>query len=271
MKLPSIPYYHVDHVLSSSGGTAVVYWGVDLRSGYPVAIKQLYASKAKSLDLKSEAHKYLYLCHPNLTRLVDFVVNGDQCFLVMEFVDGKPLDEYQKVQSGPLPDELAVHIFLQLLDTVGYLHKNDTLHLDIKPNNIMLLENKSIKVLDMGISARLNGRIANPKVCGTPSFMPPEQFEGRNLGKYTDIFALGVTLYYMLTAHLPFPGSTHTEIWKNIRIGNYTPMRAYYPYVNRSFEPIVAKALKNNPQERYQSCAEMARDIKRILINNKPY
>ena len=151
MKLPSIPYYHVDHVLSDKGGTAVVYWGVDLRSGYPVAIKQLYASKSKSLDLKAEANRYLYLSHPNLTKLVDFVVSGDQCFLIMEFVEGIGLDEYQATRSGPMPDEVAIPIFLQILDTIGYLHENNTLHLDIKPNNIMLKSDGKIKVLDMGI------------------------------------------------------------------------------------------------------------------------
>ena len=191
MKLPQIPYFHVDHILSSQGGTAIVYWGVDLRSGYPVAIKQLYASRAKSLDLKLEANRYLYLCHPNLTRLVDFVINGDQCFLVMEYVEGMTLDEYQNKRTGPMPDEMVVPIFLQLLDTIEYLHNNNTLHLDIKPNNVMIKNDGKIKVLDMGISAKIRGEETNSKVSGTPAFMPPEQFERGRLGKYTDIFALG--------------------------------------------------------------------------------
>lgn len=268
MKLPSIPYFHVDRVLSDKGGTAVVYWGVDLRSGYPVAIKQLYASKSKSLDLKSEANSYLYLCHPNLTKLVDFVVNGDQCFLIMEFVEGIELDEYQAKRTGPMPDEVAIPIFLQLLDTIGYLHENDTLHLDIKPNNIMLKNDGKIKVLDMGISAKIRAEGTSTKVCGTPSFMPPEQFERRKLGRYTDMFALGVTLYSMLTAHMPFPGKDHEEIWRNIKRGRYTPPKAYYPYINPKFEPIIHKALKSEPEARYQSCEEMARDIRRILNDN---
>ncbi len=268
IKLPSIPYYHVERVLSSAGGSAVVYWGVDLRSGYPVAIKQLYASRAKALDLQAEANRYLYLCHPNITRLVDFVVGGDQCFLIMEYVEGMNLDDYQRTRTGPLPDELAIPIFLQLLDTVAYLHDNNTLHLDLKPNNVMIKDDGSIKVLDMGISAKIRGGENNGKLRGTPSFMPPEQFERRRLGRYTDIFALGVTLYSMLTMHLPFSGKTHQEIWNNVKNGNYTPAKAYYPYVNPAFEPILRKALMSEPSERYQSCEEMAKDIRNIKNNN---
>lgn len=264
-ELPKIPYYHVDRVLSSSGGTAVVYWGVDLRSGFPVAIKHLYASKATQFDLKSEANKYLYLSHKNITRLVDFVVDGNQCYLVMEYVDGMPLDEYQRTRTGPLSEEIAIPVFLQLLDTVAYLHHNKVLHLDIKPNNIMIRKDMSIKVLDMGISAKINGKRENPRVCGTPAFMPPEQFEKKPLGRYTDIFALGVTLYSMLTAHLPFTGNTHTEIWDNIRNGRYDSPEKHYPYINKSFIPIISKALKSNPSERYQTCEEMAYDITRVM------
>lgn len=263
--LPVIPYYHVDRVLSCSGGTAVVYWGIDLRSGFPVAIKQLYASKSKQFDLKSEANKYLYLSHKNITKLVDFVVEGNQCYLVMEYVDGIPLDEYQRTRTGPLSEEVAIPVFLQLLDTIAYLHHNQVLHLDIKPNNIMLGRDMSIKVLDMGISAKINGKRENPKVCGTPAFMPPEQFEKKRLGRYTDIFALGVTLYSMLTAHLPFTGSTHAEIWDNIKNGRYASPEVYYPYINKALIPVIDKALKSNYAERYQTCEEMSYDILRVM------
>lgn len=268
MKLPSIPYYAVDRVLSSAGGSAMVYWGVDLRSGFPVAIKQLYTSRTKSLDLQAEANRYLYLTHPNITRLVDFVVDGEQCYLIMEFVEGMTLDEYQKTRTGPLADEVAIPIFLQLLETVGYLHQNNTLHLDLKPSNVMIKDDGSIKVLDMGISAKIRGGDNDGKLRGTPSYMPPEQFQRGRLGKYTDIFALGVTLYSMLTMHLPFAGRTHTEIWENVKMGRYTPAMAYYPYVNPAFEPILRKALSTDPFMRYQSCEEMAKDIRNIKTNN---
>lgn len=264
--LPHIPYYHVDRILSSSGGTAAVYWGIDLRSGYPVAIKHLYASKATLFDLKSEANKYLYLSHKNITKLVDFVVDGSQCYLVMEFVDGVTLDDYQRTRTGPLSEEVAIPIFMQILDTIAYLHHNKVLHLDIKPNNIMICKDMSVKVLDMGISAKISGKRNNPKVCGTPAFMPPEQFEKKPLGRYTDIFALGVTLYSMLTANLPFTGTTHTEIWENIKYGRYPSPETYYPYVNKAFIPIIDKALKSDPSERYQTCEEMAYDITKNLV-----
>lgn len=266
--LPSIPYYHVERVLSSAGGSAMVYWGVDLRSGYPVAIKQLYTSKAKSVDLQAEANRYLYLAHPNVTRLVDFVLDGEQCYLIMEFVEGETMDEYQRKRTGPMPDEVAIPIFLQLLETVQYLHDNNTLHLDLKPSNVMIKPDGRIKVLDMGISAKIRGGESNGKLRGTPAYMPPEQFQRGRLGRYTDIFALGVTLYSMLTMHLPFNGKTHLEIWQNVQNGNYIPAKAYYPYVNPAFEPILRKALASEPMMRYQTCEEMAHDIRNIKTNN---
>lgn len=266
--LPSIPYYHVGHVLSRAGGSAIVYWGVDLRSGFPVAIKQLYASRATSLSLQKEANRYLYLAHPNITRLVDFVMDGDQCYLIMEYVEGMTMDEYQKTHTGPLPAETAIPIFLQLLETIGYLHRNNTLHLDIKPSNVMIKADGSIKVLDMGISAKIREVQDGGQLRGTPSYMPPEQFERRQLGRYTDIFALGVTLYTMLTMNLPFAGKTYSEIWDNVKMGNYIPAKTFYPFVTPAFEPILRRALSSNPMERYQSCEEMAADIRNIKTNN---
>lgn len=263
--LPKLKYYHIDRVLSSSGGSSVVYWGIDLRSGFPVAIKKLYSSKAKQFDLKKEANDYLYLSHKNLTKLIDFVIDGDQSYLVMEFVEGQTLDEYQKRTTGPMSEEIAIPIFRQLLDTVAYLHHNNTLHLDIKPNNVMIQSDMSIKLIDLGISSKINGVKDNPKICGTPAFMPPEQFEKKELGRYTDIFALGVTLYSMLTAHLPFKGNSHTEIWNNISIGNYTPPEFYYPHVNPNLTNIVVKAINPNPSERFQTCEEMHYEICNIL------
>jgi serine/threonine-protein kinase len=266
-QLPKIPYYYVERVINS-GGTAIVYWGVDRRSGFPVAIKALYPSRAKDPFImqrfREEANHYLYLSHPNITRLVDFVEDSGNFYLIMEYVEGIPLDDYQRTHTGPLAEELAIPMFLQILDTISYLHGNNMMHLDIKPNNIMVLKDRCIKILDMGISAKVNDKSNNLKACGTPAFMPPEQFERGTLGTYTDIFALGVTLFTMLTNILPFSGRSHTEIWQKIKDGDIPQATDFYPAINPAFQPILEKAMHPNYWERYQSCEELKRDLLNI-------
>jgi serine/threonine-protein kinase len=267
--IPKIPYYHIERVINS-GGTAIVYWGIDLRSGFPVAIKAIYPSRVKDgfilQHFREEANHYLYLSHPNITKLVDFVEDNGQFYLVMEYVEGVTLDEYQNTQTGPLPEEVAVPMFLQILDTIDYLHSNDMLHLDIKPNNIMVLSDRRIKILDMGISAKMNDMSSSLRACGTPAFMPPEQFEQGELGIYTDIFALGVTFFTMLTNRQPFTGRYPAEIWQKIKDGAVPQARDFYPPVNPAFQPILEKAMHKDWWERYQQCEEMAVELREFLI-----
>ena len=262
MTLPKIPYYHVDSELGA-GGTGIVYRGIDLRSGYIVAIKALYASRAKDSfvmeKFREEANHYLYLNHPNITRLVDFIEDKGMYYLVMEYVEGSPLDEYIGRITGPMCDEILIPMFLQILDTIAYLHQSGVLHLDIKPSNIMVLKDRSIKILDMGISAKVNE--TNVKKCGSPAFMAPEQIKGERLGYYTDIFALGVTFFNMATCHLPFSGNNHTEIFHKT-CNDITPLAMeFYPGINPHFQKIIERAMKKNPCERYQTCEEFAMDL----------
>lgn len=266
-RLPIIPNYHVDHVLSDSGGFAVVYWGIDLRTGRAVAIKQPRKASASILRaLEQEAEMYLYLSQNNrhITKLKDFIKLDGQDYLVMEFVEGTSLDAYQKKRGGYLSEDEAVPIFLQILDGVGYIHRNGIVHKDIKPGNIMVRNDMIIKLLDMGISAKLKDVDNNPRAVGTPAFMPPEQFNREPCGPYTDIFALGVTLFAMLTGRLPYSGATTTEIWNQIQSGLVPDVQLLNPYVNPKFQPVLNKALRPEPWERYQTCDEMATAIKTL-------
>lgn len=274
--MPEIPGYYIDRVLSRAGGTGIVYFGINLRNGFPVAIKQLYASRAQNPAIvdafRNEAVNYVYIQHPCITKLVDFVEQDGTCYLVMEFLKGQTLDEYQRTRTGPMADEIAIPIIMQVLETVGYIHNvstpfspNGMLHLDIKPSNIMIGDDLSVKVMDMGISSTISNHNMNQRVCGTPAFMPPEQAHRGQLGPYTDIFAIGVTFYSMLVAHLPFGGKNTQEIWQRIENADYPAPSYYYPFVNKRFEPIIRKALDPNPAMRYQTCAQMAIDINNVL------
>jgi len=273
MDLPDLRQYSYDvfDVLSDSGGFARVYRAIDFKTGYQVAIKEpRKPTPAQLKALEKEAQMYLYLSQKNehITKLTDFIKKPGQDYLVMEFVEGWPLDDYQrKVARGPIRDSIAIPLFLQILDAVGYIHRNGYVHKDIKPGNIMVRKSDmKVKMLDMGISAKLKDINNNAHVVGTPAFMPPEQFQKEQCGPYTDIFALGVTLFCMLTYSLPFNGETTTEIWNKIKQGNIPAAHQVCPYVNPEYQPIIEKALRPEPWLRYQTCNEMAQAIMKIKV-----
>lgn len=261
-ELPKIPLYHVERLIAE-GGTAKVYWGVDLRSGFPVAIKELKVRHLNNVVVRQkfkevETQLYLYLQHPNIPRLIDFIEQKDQMFLVMEYVDGKNLEDYIYREIGLIPEQEALPLFLKVLDTVDYLHRNKILHLDIKSNNVMLLPGDDIKLIDLGIASRMGK--ATSTGFGTPAYMPPEQSEMGECGKYTDIFALGVMLFEMLTGHLPFTSQSldHraaiNEIRYKIKHSPTPQMKSFYPLINSDLQYVVERALAKDPADRYQSC-----------------
>lgn len=266
-KLPNIPNYIIDHVLSDSGGSAIVYWGVDRRSGYPVAIKKPRLNDKDALiRLRMEATHQLYLSqsnNPNMTRLLDYVEKNGEGYLVMEYVEGTPLDVYMKKLGKPMPDDFAIPVFLQMLDAVDYVHQCGYLHKDIKPGNFILRNDMIVKLLDMGVSTRMNYK--DPMVSGTPSFMPPEQFENGTTGRYTDIFALGVSLFYMLTNKMPFVGNGYMEIWQDIKSGRMPNAHHANPSLHPIYQTLLEKALNINCRMRYQSCSEFSRAVQQAF------
>lgn len=270
MNFPKIPYYHILDVIQE-GGTAIVYDGIDLRSGYEVAIKALFPERAKDAFImqrfKEEANYYLHLSHPNITRLIDFVEDGNRVYLIMEFIDGISLSSYIKDCEGKMPTEILISLFRQILETIAYIHQHWILHLDIKPSNMMVQEGEKIKILDMGISARLNDKENNAKKCGSPAFMAPEQINRGELGMYTDIFALGVTLFNMLTGHLPFVGKNYQEIFDAICNAPTPKLEDYSECVIPGMQKIIDKALSKEGKDRYMTCEEFEYEFLSVFEN----
>lgn len=267
---PLMPLYYIDHLIAE-GGTAKVYWGIDRRSGFPVAIKELKIRHFKNTVIREkfknvETQLYLYMQHPNIPRLVDFIDMHEQekLFIIMEFVQGKSLEQYIYGEIGLIPEEKALPMFIDILDTVAYLHNNGVLHLDIKSNNIMLQPNGKIKLLDMGIASRMSDA-SDSTGFGTPAYMPPEQSEKRQCGRYTDIFALGIMLFEMLTGTIPFAGQTTSEIRQKIKFDPTPQMNSIYPIIKPQLQSIVEKALAKEPMMRYQSCESFADAIKNYM------
>jgi serine/threonine-protein kinase len=267
---PLMPLYYIDHLIAE-GGTAKVYWGIDRRSGFPVAIKELKIRHFKNTVIREkfknvETQLYLYMQHPNIPRLVDFIDMHEQekLFIIMEFIQGKSLEQYIYGEIGLIPEEKALPMFIEILDTVAYLHNNGVLHLDIKSNNIMLQPNGKIKLLDMGIASRMSDA-SDSTGFGTPAYMPPEQSEKRQCGRYTDIFALGIMLFEMLTGTIPFAGQTTSEIRQKIKFDPTPQMNSIYPIIKPQLQSIVEKALAKEPMMRYQSCESFADAIKNYM------
>ena len=276
--LPKIPWYHVDHLIAE-GGTAKVYWGIDLRSGFPVAIKELKIRHFKNPVIKQkfieETQMYLYLTHPNIPKLVDFIdmKETEQMFIVMEFIEGRSLENYIYREIGLIPEQKALPMFLEILDTVAYLHKKRILHLDIKSNNVMILPNGKLKLIDLGIASRMSSASASTTGdgYGTPAYMPPEQSEKGQVGKFTDIFSLGIMLFEMLTGTLPFtsdnpnPRQNIAEIKEKVKYAPTPQMSSFYPPIAQDLQFIVERALAKEPMQRYQSCEEFANHIKEYM------
>ena len=224
-----------------------------------MAVKALFSNKAKDAFMlkrfKEEANHYLLLSHPNLPKLVDFVVNEDQMYLVMEYVDGIDMNKYLQA-NGPLDEDMTIHFFTMILDTIGYLHKQGILHLDIKPSNIMVTPNMGIKILDLGISAKVSEGETLKKKCGSPSFMAPEQTRGEKVDFYTDIYQIGVTLFNMVTGHLPFSGNSQQEIFDNVCNAPVPQLTDFSDTVSPSLQVVIDKSMQKNGPDRYASCKE---------------
>lgn len=270
--LPSIPLYHVDHLIAE-GGTAKVYWGIDLRSGFPVAIKELKIRHFRNAAIRQkfkevEAQMYLYMSHPNIPKLVDFIDMKSQelMYIIMEFIEGRTLEDYIYREIGLIPEQKALPMFAEILDTVAYIHNKGYLHLDIKSNNVMIQPNGKLKLIDLGIASRLSEAVSGTGF-GTPAYMPPEQSERGRCGKYTDIFALGIMLFEMLTGSLPFTSQNPSgkaaidEIRYKIKYEPAPQMRNYYTFIGEELQYIIDRALAKAPSQRYQSCEEFKRFI----------
>lgn len=286
--LPKLRNYYVDRLIAE-GGTARVYWGIDKRSGYAVAIKELKLRHMNNMVLRDnfrnmETQLMLYAQHPNIPKLVDFIdlPDSNQMFLIMEFVEGISLEQYIYRKVGLIPEQKALPIFLEVLDTIGFLHHikirhlgitDGVLHKDIKANNVMLQPNGHVKIIDLGIASRMDE--GSSTGFGTPAYMPPEQSDKKRLGRYTDIFALGVMLFEMLTGHLPFTSDNpnHSkyvdEIKAKIKHDPVPQMAQFYPFISPQIQVIVEKALEKNPDNRYQSCEEFASAIKNFMQERK--
>jgi serine/threonine protein kinase len=256
--------------LIGEGGMGNVYLAEHVQLGRKVAVKSLHQQLVKNESLrarfKQEASTMAHLQHPGIVSLYDYVEEDDGLYLVMELVDGKPLDEYIRSVSGPIPAERAVPMMTKILDAFAYAHSKGIVHRDIKPSNILLMNNGEVKILDFGIAKMLseagNKLTKTGTQMGTVFYMSPEQVQGKDVDIRSDIYALGVTFFQMLTGVCPYDGmTTEYEVYGKIVNEPLPAASAFYPGIPPALDHVIGKATMKRVQDRFQNCTEFSHGL----------
>lgn len=240
------------------GGMGVVYKGFDTNLGRPVAVKMLTAELAHNPEIverfRAEARAQANLNHANLAVLYAFLVEDGTAFMVMEFVEGQTFEQMIRAR-GPIPPETALPLFKQALMGVGAAHRMGIVHRDIKPSNIMMNTAGVVKVMDFGIAKVVGtrGMTRTGMQLGTPAYMAPEQIQNKPIDTRTDIYALGITLYQMLSGQLPFQHESDFETMNSQVAATPPPMQQMFPYAPIQYQNVVMKALEKDPNNRFQT------------------
>jgi serine/threonine-protein kinase len=188
----------------------------------------------------------------------------DQLCIVMEWVDGRFLREIL-TREGPLPAERAARIAINVCEALEYIHSQGVVHRDLKPENIMVGEGDSIKLIDFGISGAEGARRLTfskfSNAMGTPDYISPEQIKRKRTDGRSDVYALGVILYEMLTGHTPFNGPNPFAVMNDRLVNDPEPPRTINPDISLEMQEIVFKALERDPDRRYACARECAADL----------
>lgn len=243
------------------GGMGAVYKGVDLMLEREVAIKMLRPELSRQPQIverfRTEAVTLAKLNHPNIATLYSFLRQGDDFFMVMEFVPGDTLDKVIQ-KEGAMSRQRAVTLFCQALEGIEHAHRQGIVHRDIKPANMMLTREGTLKVMDFGI-ARVLGSARMTKqgnIIGTIEYMSPEQVRGQETDARSDIYSLGILLYEMLTGRVPFTSPSEFELMKNQIEAVPDPPRKFVASIPAGIEQAILKSLAKVPEERFASASE---------------
>lgn len=254
------------------GGMGAVYEAVDLRLGHTVALKQTLTSDEELWkQFEREARLMARLNHPVLPRVSDYFTEGHRAFFVMQFVEGSDLAEIIAQQPGPLPRNAVVAWADQLLDALIYLHAHERqiIHRDIKPHNLKITPAGQIVLLDFGLAktqaAAGSGDASCPSVFGyTPRYAPLEQIQDLGTTPQSDIYALGATLYHLLTGVKPPDALARATALVSARPNPLKPANEINSAVGTELTAILSKAMAQNPDERYRSATEFREALRRI-------
>src|SRR5580704_4176800 len=261
--------YELNHLIAR-GGMAMVYRAEDLLLNRPVALKILYPElSADPLFVerfRREAQAAAKLSHPNIVPVFDWGEDTGTYFIVMEFIDGRPLSSILKT-AGPLSPERTADVGAHVAAALGYAHKHGVIHRDVKPGNVLITDEGQVKVTDFGIARAINTEESLTQtgaVMGTATYFSPEQAEGIGVDARSDLYSLGVVLFEMVTGRPPFMGDTPVAVAsKHVRDRPPAP-REINPAIPPTFEAIILKAMSKSPDNRYATGDDLRADLLRF-------
>ncbi|MBU2567342.1 MAG: CHASE2 domain-containing protein, partial [Elusimicrobia bacterium] len=265
---PTLGRYEIVKELGH-GAMGTVYLGKDPKINRMVAVKTVrFEDDVPEEEMKSikqrffrEAESAGKLAHPNIIRIFDAGEDYDVSYIAMELLEGGDLKDFC-AKDKLLPIRDAVNYVIKVADALDYAHQQGVVHRDIKPANIMHLKDGSIRVTDFGIARIMaSSKTQTGTVLGTPSYMSPEQISGKKVDGRADLFSLGVVLYELLTGEKPFQGDNIATLLFQIANENPPDPKTYNPAIPDCLAPVIDRALRKDPEKRYQRGQEMVADL----------
>jgi len=261
-----LDHYRIENLVARSG-MASIFRAVDTRDGRTVALKIPHPEMEADVVLydrfKREQEIGQKLDHPYVMKVLPND-GASQLYMVMEWVEGRLLRQILGA-SRKLPVERAVALTRKICDALEYVHRHGVVHRDLKPENIMVDDQDNIKLIDFGIAGHEGSRRLTfaklSQLMGTPDYISPEQVKGKRGDGRSDIYALGVMFYEMLTGKVPFQGPNAFAIMNDRLLNNPTPPREVDPTISPELQEIIYRALERDPKNRYSSAREFAGDL----------
>jgi tetratricopeptide (TPR) repeat protein len=258
------------------GGMGVLYKAEDTKLLSTVALKflppELTTDEASRKRLEHEAQALAALDHPNICAVRSIHESPDGgVFMCMPCYEGETLAA--KIADGPLPVREALRTAVAIASGLEYAHAHNIVHRDIKPNNVMVTADGTVKILDFGIAKlRSQTQVTGPGMTpGTVFYMSPEQLQGKKVDARSDVFALGAALYEMISGHLPFEADHRDAVGYRILHDDPEPLTKHRADIPKGLQEIIDKALQKNPSHRYHKAAQMKSDLERVLRGRQPH
>ena len=254
------------------GGMGVVFQATQISLNRPVALKMILAGQlADDTDVRrfrTEAEAAANLDHPGIVPIFEVGQHEGQHYFSMGFIEGQSLA--QRLAEGPLPAREAAALLMKVAEAIAYAHRRGVIHRDLKPSNILIDADGNPRVTDFGLAKRVqadSGLTGSGQVMGTPSYMPPEQAGGRRgeVGPAADVYALGATLYCMITGRPPFQAATAMDTVLQVLNEEPVPPRRLNATIPRDLETICLKCLEKEPGKRYGGAEMLGEDLRRFL------